>query len=73
MQTNEDFMSLIRFFVRLLLFFFYLCLDSDSELVLKNFERVSSVELKTWTAEMLDEEARILPICEEVVMLGSLV
>lgn len=42
---------------------FYLSLEGGgSELVLKNFERVSSIELKASTVETWDEEARILDI-----------
>lgn len=48
----------------------YLSLEGGgSELVLKNFERVSSMELKAWTVEMWDEAARILPICEQTLVL----
>lgn len=37
--------------------------DGGSELVLKNLDKVSSMELKACTVEMWDEEARILAIC----------
>lgn len=43
--------------------------DGGSELVLKNLERVSSMELKAWTVDMWDEEARIPLICQQTVAL----
>lgn len=43
--------------------------DGWSELVLKNFESVSSMEQRDWRVEMWDEEARILPICERTLVL----
>lgn len=43
--------------------------DGGSVLVLMNVGRVPSLELKSWTAEVCDEEARILPICEETLVL----
>lgn len=43
--------------------------DGGSELVLKNLDRVSSMELKAWTVEMRDEEARILLICQQTLPL----
>lgn len=38
-------------------------------MVLKNLERVSSMELKAWTVEMWDEEARISLICQQILAL----
>lgn len=37
----------------------------NSELVLKNLDRVSSMDPKAWTLEMFEEEAKILEICEQ--------
>lgn len=45
--------------------------DGASPLVMKNWESVFSMELKAWGVEMGCEEAKILLICENRLVMGD--